>query len=237
MTVPFEVFVNGIPQHPGVDFDQVGRRLVFRRELAREGRLGFWRWASMLFGVAGTYRRQRHASTSSSAARAAAAGDQPRPDRHDGPTDGLTAGLGFPRSWRPSRKHSPGASSCASRRSSRPAGPCRSCCRCSCSLSLFLRTRAAPRRLLDRRGHLRRDRPRALDVDPAPAAPGRLAAGLLHAARPLDPPLRRRRRGDPHALARLRARLHPARLLRRPRRLRAHARASSARSSPRSTRS
>lgn len=57
MTVPFEVFVNGIPQHPGVDFDQVGRRLVFRRELASEGRLGFWRWASMLFGVAGTYRK------------------------------------------------------------------------------------------------------------------------------------------------------------------------------------
>jgi hypothetical protein len=57
VTVPFEVFVNGIPQHPGVDFDQVGRLLVFRRELAREGQLGFWRWASMLFGVAGTYRK------------------------------------------------------------------------------------------------------------------------------------------------------------------------------------
>jgi hypothetical protein len=57
VTLPFEVFVNGIPQHPGADFDQVGRRLVFRRELAREGPLGFWRWASMLFGVAGTYRK------------------------------------------------------------------------------------------------------------------------------------------------------------------------------------
>jgi hypothetical protein len=57
VTPPFEVFVNGIPQHAGVDFDQVGRRLVFRRELAREGRLGFWRWAGMLFGVAGTYRK------------------------------------------------------------------------------------------------------------------------------------------------------------------------------------
>jgi len=57
VTLPFEVFVNGIPQRAGVDFDQVGGRLVFRRELAREGRLGFWRWASMLFGVAGTYRK------------------------------------------------------------------------------------------------------------------------------------------------------------------------------------
>jgi hypothetical protein len=53
----FEVFVNGVPQRPGVDYRQEGRRLVFRRELAREGKLGFWRWASMFLGVAGTYRR------------------------------------------------------------------------------------------------------------------------------------------------------------------------------------
>lgn len=54
---PFEVFVNGVPQRAGVDFEQLGRRLVFRRELAREGKLGFWRWASMWLGVAGTYRK------------------------------------------------------------------------------------------------------------------------------------------------------------------------------------
>jgi hypothetical protein len=53
----FEVFVNGVLQERGVDFEQVGRSLVFRRELASEGRLGFWRWASLFFGVAGTYRR------------------------------------------------------------------------------------------------------------------------------------------------------------------------------------
>lgn len=53
----FEVFVNGIAQRPGSDFDQVGRALVFRRELAGEGRLGFWRWLSLFLGVAGTYRR------------------------------------------------------------------------------------------------------------------------------------------------------------------------------------
>jgi hypothetical protein len=53
----FEVFVNGVPQQRGVDFDQLGRSLVFRRELATEGRLGFWRWASLFFGIAGTYRR------------------------------------------------------------------------------------------------------------------------------------------------------------------------------------
>jgi hypothetical protein len=53
----FEVFVNGIAQQRGVDFDQLGRELVFRRELAGEGRLGFWRWLSLFLGVAGTYRR------------------------------------------------------------------------------------------------------------------------------------------------------------------------------------
>lgn len=54
---PFTVFVNGVEQHPGTDYDQVGRTLVFRRSLAGEGRLGFWRWLSLFLGVAGTYRR------------------------------------------------------------------------------------------------------------------------------------------------------------------------------------
>ena len=54
---PFEVFVNGVPQRAGVDYDLVGRTLVFHRQLAREGRLGFWRWLSLFMGVAGTYRK------------------------------------------------------------------------------------------------------------------------------------------------------------------------------------
>jgi hypothetical protein len=53
----FEVYVNGVPQQRGVDYDQRGRTLVFRRELAQEGRLGFWRWLSLFLGVAGTYRK------------------------------------------------------------------------------------------------------------------------------------------------------------------------------------
>ena len=57
VTPPFHVFVNGVEQHPGSDFDQVGTTLVFRRELAPEGRLGFWRWLSLFLGVAGTYRK------------------------------------------------------------------------------------------------------------------------------------------------------------------------------------
>jgi hypothetical protein len=54
---PFEVYVNGVAQREGVDFRVVGRTLVFQRELRREGKLGFWRWLSMLGGVAGTYRQ------------------------------------------------------------------------------------------------------------------------------------------------------------------------------------
>jgi hypothetical protein len=54
---PFDVFVNGVPQTRGVDYDQLGRMLVFRSELAQEGKLGFWRWLSLFFGVAGTYRK------------------------------------------------------------------------------------------------------------------------------------------------------------------------------------
>jgi hypothetical protein len=53
----YEVYVNGVRQEPGRDFDRIGDELVFRRELAQEGRLGPIRWLSMLLGVAGTYRK------------------------------------------------------------------------------------------------------------------------------------------------------------------------------------
>jgi hypothetical protein len=53
----FDVFVNGVQQRPGVDFERVGRALLFGRQLEKEGRLGFWRWLSIFLGVAGTYRR------------------------------------------------------------------------------------------------------------------------------------------------------------------------------------
>lgn len=53
----FEVYVNGVPQERGKDYRSEGRTLVFERSLAREGRLGFWRWLSILLGVAGTYRQ------------------------------------------------------------------------------------------------------------------------------------------------------------------------------------
>ncbi|HET6623549.1 MAG TPA: hypothetical protein VFG70_03395 [Gaiellaceae bacterium] len=54
---PFEVYVNGVPQSEGDDFDVDGRTLVFDRELRTEGKLGFWRWTSIFVGIAGTYRQ------------------------------------------------------------------------------------------------------------------------------------------------------------------------------------
>ncbi len=51
------MFVNGVPQARGVDYEQRGRLLVFGSELAQEGKLGPWRWISLFFGVAGTYRK------------------------------------------------------------------------------------------------------------------------------------------------------------------------------------
>ena len=53
----FEVFVAGVRQARGVDYEVRGRAVVFRRPIAHEGRLGFWRWASMWLGIAGTYRK------------------------------------------------------------------------------------------------------------------------------------------------------------------------------------
>jgi hypothetical protein len=52
-----EVYVNGVRQREGIDFERQGSELVFARELAQEGRLGFWRWLSIFLGVAGTYRK------------------------------------------------------------------------------------------------------------------------------------------------------------------------------------
>ena len=55
---PLEVFVNGVPQQEGADYELApdGDALLFRRELVQEGKLGFWRWFLGAWGI-GTYRR------------------------------------------------------------------------------------------------------------------------------------------------------------------------------------
>ncbi|MEX2420850.1 MAG: hypothetical protein WD670_03430 [Actinomycetota bacterium] len=54
---PFDVYVNGVLQLPGADYSIEGRELRFAKPLAKEGKLGAMRWASMFLGVAGTYRK------------------------------------------------------------------------------------------------------------------------------------------------------------------------------------
>ena len=57
VTGPIEVYVNGVRQVEGRDYSRRDDSLVFDRALAREGRLGFWRWLSIVLGIAGTYRQ------------------------------------------------------------------------------------------------------------------------------------------------------------------------------------
>lgn len=51
---PYRVFVNGVPQTEGSDYDVGGRELLFRRPLEKE-KLGFWRWTAMFFALFGSY--------------------------------------------------------------------------------------------------------------------------------------------------------------------------------------
>jgi hypothetical protein len=53
---PYTVFVNGVRQVPGEDFQVRGGELVFAQTLVKEGRLGFWRWFWGAWGI-GTYRK------------------------------------------------------------------------------------------------------------------------------------------------------------------------------------
>jgi len=52
---PFEVYVNGVPQRLGEDYNVHEGALVFEREL-RKDRISGWRWFLGAWGV-GTYRQ------------------------------------------------------------------------------------------------------------------------------------------------------------------------------------
>jgi hypothetical protein len=77
----FEVYVNGVRQARGVDYEVDGRSLVFPRAIAQEGRLGFWRWTSMWLGIAGTYRKHDSVDVvyEASGKRQVATGLRPKP--------------------------------------------------------------------------------------------------------------------------------------------------------------
>ena len=51
---PIRVFVNGVPQQPGKDYEVVANHLVFERPLEKE-RLSKGKWAAIFFGLWGYY--------------------------------------------------------------------------------------------------------------------------------------------------------------------------------------
>ena len=53
---PFEVFLSGVPQRAGVDYEYRDGELLFERPIEKEGRVALWRWLVGAFGV-GTYRQ------------------------------------------------------------------------------------------------------------------------------------------------------------------------------------
>jgi hypothetical protein len=52
---PFDVYLNGVPQHQGADYDVNGDMLRFPRRLVRD-KVSGWRWLIGAFGI-GTYRQ------------------------------------------------------------------------------------------------------------------------------------------------------------------------------------
>ena len=51
---PYRVFVNGVPQQEGRDYELADDELRFTRPLEKE-RIGVGRWTAMFFGLFGTY--------------------------------------------------------------------------------------------------------------------------------------------------------------------------------------
>lgn len=51
---PYRVFVNGVPQQEGADFEVVGDELHFVRTLEKE-KLGLGRWTAIFLGLFGSY--------------------------------------------------------------------------------------------------------------------------------------------------------------------------------------
>jgi hypothetical protein len=53
---PYVVFVNGIEQREGVDYEVGPGEIVFRRQIVKET-VGKGRWLAMYLGAFGTYRK------------------------------------------------------------------------------------------------------------------------------------------------------------------------------------
>jgi len=53
---PFAVYVNGVEQSEGSDYEVRGKEVLFTREIVKE-KVGTGRWLAMYLGLFGTYRK------------------------------------------------------------------------------------------------------------------------------------------------------------------------------------
>jgi hypothetical protein len=53
---PIRVYVNGVEQQEGTDYERRPGEVVFKRQIIKE-RVGVGRWMAMYLGLFGTYRR------------------------------------------------------------------------------------------------------------------------------------------------------------------------------------
>jgi hypothetical protein len=53
---PYAVFVNGVDQREGVDYEVRSGEIVFTRQIVKE-KVGTGRWLAMYLGLFGTYRK------------------------------------------------------------------------------------------------------------------------------------------------------------------------------------
>jgi hypothetical protein len=53
---PYVVFINGVEQREGADYDVRAGEIVFRRQIVKE-KVGTGRWLAMYLGLFGTYRK------------------------------------------------------------------------------------------------------------------------------------------------------------------------------------
>jgi len=53
---PYAVFINGVEQREGADYDARAGEIVFTRQIIKE-KVGTGRWLAMYLGLFGTYRK------------------------------------------------------------------------------------------------------------------------------------------------------------------------------------
>ena len=54
---PFVVYVNGVVQNEGTDYEVRAGEIVFTRQILKEDKVGLGRWLAMYMGIFGTYRK------------------------------------------------------------------------------------------------------------------------------------------------------------------------------------